>query len=494
MNVGEYEIDNVVSGFAKRCASAGVADRLAVRCGDDVLTYRELWRLVSRAAAQLIELGITKGDVVALAADPSPAYIAYTMATLTVGAVHFPLEPGGPDALTESLARSGAQLIVADVAARSRFADAAMGDTKVWRAEEPLPDRTGPTVEIGPDDGAVLLSTSGSTGKRKNISLTHQNVLANAAGVAERTSITPDDTLLNCMPLYHTNALNNQLFLPLLIGAGIALHRRFVPEKFFDSLQSEKPTYITGSPTMYRRLLPYPVPQGATSSLRFLRGGAAAFSEDLHAEVEKHFGAPLLVSWGLTEATCTSAMNPPGARRIGTVGTPLMGQDVAVLDFDDDIVLAPHSRGEIGISGPNVAPEFGPGWLRTGDIGSFDEAGYLSIVGRRKELILRGGENIYPQEVETVLLSHSDITQCCVVGVPSNDYGEVPVACVARRRHGPLSDADLRMQLLELATRKLPKYAVPAQLLLLDELPTIGVGKADRRTMKALATEFMASV
>jgi acyl-CoA synthetase (AMP-forming)/AMP-acid ligase II len=296
------------------------------------------------------------------------------------------------------------------------------------------------------------------------------------------------------MPLYHTNALNNQLILPLLTGARIALHRRFVPEDFLDWLVAERPTYVTGSPTMYRRLLGLPVPSGATSSLRFVRGGAAPFSEDFQTDVERHLGVPLLVSWGLTEATCTSAMNPPGAQRKGTVGPPLPGQEVALLDFDEDVVLGPGARGEIGIRGPNVAPQFGPGWLRTGDIGTFDQDGYLSIVGRRKELILRGGENVFPGEVESVLLTHDGIAQCCVVGVPSQDYGEAPVACVVRDGAGSAPDSEIRAQLLSLAARKLSRYAIPEQILLLDELPTIGVGKVDRRTIRGLAVEYLAGM
>jgi malonyl-CoA/methylmalonyl-CoA synthetase len=466
------------------------AERPALVCEGVTVSHRQLARLARSAAGRLGALGVRRGDVVAMAGDASIPYVAHLLGTLALGAVHLPLEAGGMDALARRLRAVEAKLVVADRGFRARLAPECRLPAPVVPLEAGLRSEPSLPAELGAEEGAFLLFTSGSTGEPKPVLLSHGNVLNNAAGVAERTRITAADRVLCCMPLYHTNALNNQVVAPLLAGAAVVLHRRFHPERLFDWVAAERATYFTAVPTMFRRLLEVRPPPGALRTVRFVRGGAAAFSEDLHARVERHLGVPLVVSWGLTEATCTSAMNPPQAVRPGTVGTALAGQEVAVLALGEDRVLGPDREGEVAIRGANVAPQFGTGWLRTGDVGRLDGRGYLRLVGRRKHVIDRGGENVYPEQVEAVLAAHPAVAGCCVVGLPDREYGEVPVACVVVRE-GADREGRLPAELRELAVRGLPRPAVPTHVVRLEGLPVNGAGKIDRRAARGLAWEAL---
>ena len=195
---------------------------------------------------------------------------------------------------------------------------------------------------------------------------------------------------------------------------------------------------MTGVPTIYARMLPHLTPGERFPSLRFLRCGSAPITPTLHQQIEEAFGVPLVVSYGLSEATCTSTMNPPDGRRIGTIGTVLAGQDVRLFDPVTNTEVAQGGEGEIRIGGPALMAGYlgsaeqpiVDGWLRTGDLGRFDEDGFLTITGRIKDVIIRGGENISPALIERHLATHPTVRDCCVVGAPDADLGEVPVAFV----------------------------------------------------------------
>lgn len=353
-----------------------------------------------------------------------------------------------------------------------------------------------PVPDLEPEDDALLLFTSGSSGSPKGVLLTHGNLLANAHGVSRRTGITPDDRLLHAMPLYHTNGINNQLIVPFLCGASVVLIDRFRAETFFDELARHRPTYITGVPTIYSRLLAHAVPRDALKGLRFARCGSAPITEALHRRIEEHLGIPLVISYGLSEATCTSTMNPPAARRIGTVGTPLDAQDVTLLAPNSEIEVPRRSEGEICIRGLVVMKRYlgavgseervvSNGWLRTGDLGRFDEDGYLSVTGRLKEVIIRGGENLSPRQIEAALLAHSGVKACCVVGAPDPDLGEIPVAFVVAEDGYRVKEDELQA----LARDRLSRIYVPRRIYVLDALPENSIGKVDRKVLKQLAAQ-----
>jgi acyl-CoA synthetase (AMP-forming)/AMP-acid ligase II len=290
------------------------------------------------------------------------------------------------------------------------------------------------------------------------------------------------------MPLHHTNGINNQLIAPFLAGASVALVDRFRAEDVEGQIAEYEPTYVTGVPTMYSRILPHLSGRVRRSSLRFLRCGSAPITPELHRQVEEAFGVPLVVSYGLSEATCTSTMNPPRARRVGTVGTVLAGQVVRTFKPGTLDEVAPGHEGEVCISGPclmngyvgaGAEQPIRDGWLRTGDLGRFDADGYLSITGRIKDVIIRAGENLSPQQIEAVLAQHPAVRACCVVGGPHADLGEVPVAFVVLREGIAAEEPALKA----LVGERLSRIYIPEQVLFVESLPENSVGKVDRKAL-----------
>jgi acyl-CoA synthetase (AMP-forming)/AMP-acid ligase II len=298
------------------------------------------------------------------------------------------------------------------------------------------------------------------------------------------------------MPIYHTNGVNNQLFAPLLAGATIVFADRFRADDMPALMERHRPTIITGVPTMYSRMLSQTFTPAVLASLRIARCGSAPITEALHREVEAKLGCPLIVSYGLSEATCTSTMNPPHARRIGSVGTVLRGQSVQLRQADDTMTDAPGVEGEICIAGRSVmtgylgaedatARTVTDGWLRTGDLGRFDEDGYLYVTGRIKDVIIRGGENLSPLLIENVIVSETHVQACCVVGKPDRDLGEVPVAVIVAG-----SDSTLQAQdICDSVRRRLSRIYVPHEVYFVDALPETAVGKVDRKSLAGLVRD-----
>ena len=351
--------------------------------------------------------------------------------------------------------------------------------------------------DVATADPGLLLFTSGSTGNPKGVLLSHLGLANNARGVLAHTGLTPDDRLLHVMPLHHTNALNNQIFTPLLAGASVALAGRFRADDMPGLLRAFRPTIITGVPTMYARMLELAFDPQSLAGLRFARCGSAPITEALHRRIEAFLGCPLVVSYGLSEATCTSTMNPPAARRVGSVGTVLAGQRVT-LRLPDGSQAAPGGEGEICIEGDSLmlgylgvgdADGGAPLLLRTGDLGRFDPQGYLSITGRIKDVIIRGGENISPALVEGVVTGLPGVAACCVVGAPDEDLGEVPVIFVQRGGDGVADDALQGAAIQAEVLARLGRIYVPRDVVWIDRLPENAVGKVDR---KALARQVAA--
>jgi acyl-CoA synthetase (AMP-forming)/AMP-acid ligase II len=480
-------------------ARPDIADRRALTAPDGSLTYRELGERIARMTRAVIAAGVERGDRIGILADRGLDTAAAFFAVLGAGGVAAILDPRqAPPTIAGQLRTAGISWLLlgdsfappADARARSL----ALADL----AEESVA-RSGFRPDLDPSDDALLLFTSGSSGAPKAVRLSHGNILVNAAGVAERTGLTPEDRLLHVMPLYHTNGINNQLVTPLLVGSSVVMLERFRAETFFDEIARHRPSYVTGVPTIYTRLLAQSPRAEDLRSLRFARCGSAPITEALHRRIEAHLDVPLVVSYGLSEATCTSAMNPPTRRKIGTVGPALSGQEIAVLALGGTVPMAPGAEGEICIRGATLMKGYvGPGedgrvldsgWLRTGDLGRLDQDGYLAVTGRLKDVIIRGGENIAPQAIETVLMEQPGIKACCVVGVPNADLGEVPIAFVVCEDKAAL-DADA----LKAAVRdRLSRIHAPSRIVPVDALPENAVGKVDRQKMKKMAAVGPAS-
>ncbi len=468
--------------------------RPALWAAGRTLDYSALTDAVMRVSGMLLERGLRRGERVALLAGRTADAAAGVLGIMAAGGAACVVDPRLPPAeLGVRLRSAETGWLLADAAHAARARPAA--GLKRVRLEDAA--RTAPRAidDIARDDDALLVLTSGSTGAPRAVLLTHANLLSNAYGVAERTGVTPEDRVLHTLPLYHTNGINNLLIVPLCRGAAVVMLERFHAGSFFDEIALHRPTYVTGTATHYSRLLAHAPPRGALASLRFLRSGAAPLDVRLHRNIERHLGLPLIHSYGLSEDTCTATMNPPAARRIGTVGTALAGQRIAVFAPGGEAVLPPGSEGEICIAGPALMKGYVPpaghgngpsirnGWLRTGDLGRLDGEGYLTVSGRLKEIIIRGGENLSPGRIEEAILRDPAVRSCCVVGAPDADLGEVPVAFVVTRDGAPVQPRTIQ----ERVGAELPRAYVPARVIVLDALPEIGVGKIDRGALKRLA-------
>ncbi|MBI3042095.1 MAG: acyl--CoA ligase [Betaproteobacteria bacterium] len=482
--------------IARAGRDPALRDRVALQTARETVTYAGLMERIERVTGALQARGLRRGQRVALIAGRTADAVAGFFGALAAGAAACVLDARlAPAEIHRRTASAAIDWMLAD-AAHAPSATAAAAP-RLIRLEEAAGAARRAAIELTPDDDAVLVMTTGSTGVPKAVLLTHANLLSNTWGIAERTGVTPEDRVLHMMPLQHTNGVNNLLMVPLACGASVVMLERFRAETFFDEIAALRPTYITGVATHYSRLLAHTPPRGALAGLRFARSGSAPLSAQLHREVERHLGVPLIHSYGLTEATCTVAMNPPAARKIGTVGTALAGQRVAVLTPGGDAPLPFGSEGEICIAGPSLMKGYVPatpaqdgprirnGWLRTGDLGWLDEEGYLTVSGRLKEIIIRGGENLSPGRIEEAILRHPAVSACCVIGSPHSDLGEVPVAFVVARDRSSVHEKAVQ----ECVLAELPRSWAPARVILLDALPEIGVGKIDRQALRRLAAK-----
>jgi len=477
----------------------------AVLFGDDVLTYGDLDARSTQVAHALSAMGVRPGDVVCQILGSCPQLIVNLFGILKSGAMYAPLNPAltTPE-LRAQLEDCRPSLVIVGGDFADQFRELAPSGCRIlptedlWSASVEMP-LSPPCLRIDPDRPAFLFYTSGTTGRAKGVQLSHHNVLTNALQVLGRTDVGPKDRLLVVMPIFHVNGLCNQVVLPFLAGASIALRPRFVLEQFWPDVLRYRPTYFTAVPTILSRLLdgPDPPPEVDISALRFARTGAAPLSIELHRRFEERFGLPVIASYGLSEATCTVTMNPPTVegRRLGSVGTPLEELEVRIVgpDGGDQAV---GSVGEIAVRGPTVmlgyrdlpeatAEAIPDGWLRTGDLGYVDQDGYLFLTDRKKDVIIRGGENISAREVEEVLYAHPLVAEAAVVAAPTDSaYGEQVVAFVVLRQ-GAQVKPGATQDLLTHCRDRLARFKVPARIELLNELPKNAVGKIAKQELRA---------
>ena len=470
-------------------------DRPCVRDERNNLTYADFGAWVEAAAEQFAAHGVTPGSVVAIMLPNQVELLVAMVAAWRLGAAATPINPVFTAHESDyQIADANAVLVV------NAGPEAPHGGRPTISVDQLRRTRHGdvPLAEpaTSPDDLALLIYTSGSTGRPKGVILNHSNIAAMAEMTARHLDITRDDHCLLVLPLFHVNAICVSFLTPMSVGGQMTVQARFEPMQFLDAIKALRPTYFSAVPTIYSHLVAQPAAMVAdTSSVRFALCGAAPASKELLAATETRFGFPLIEGYGLTEGTCASTVNPlRGPRKLGTVGVALPGQTVAIMRTDGK--LAPKGeRGEVVIKGPNVmqgylnrpeatADAMGDGWLHTGDVGILDEEGYLRIVDRIKDMIIRGGENIYPKEIETVLHLHPAVLEAAVVGAPHEVYGEVVVAYVALYPGQYVDTAEL----VALCRENLTKIKVPLAIHVLDALPKNPVGKIDKPALRALDT------
>ena len=317
-----------------------------------------------------------------------------------------------------------------------------------------LRGRGGEVPEHGrqPDDLAAILYTSGTTGQPKGAMLTHRNYLVDCAVGAELVPLVEGERVGMMLPLFHANAQVVTFMLPIMIGAEVVMWERFSASTFWQTIDEYKPVTISAVPTILATVVDAPGAPTGPTSLRYVICGAAPLSRELLETFENRLDIRILEGYGMTETTCISSINPfYGARKPGSIGLPVRRQEMRIVD-EDGVEVAAGERGEIVMRGPMVMPGYlknpeaneatiRDGWLHSGDIGYVDEDGYFFIVDRTKDMIIRGGENIYPREIEEVLYQHPDVLECAVIGIPDKVRGEEVLAVVAARAEATL-DAD----------------------------------------------------
>jgi long-chain acyl-CoA synthetase len=470
-------------------------------------SYREFAFRVSEIAAGLRGLGVGPGDVVGVVLRNGPEYLEIWWAILWLGAVFNPVNPDltGREA-AQILGDSGAMTVVCHEAIavaleahRQQLPGLVQMVTVDSASTDPLAalrrDGTVPSpAPVAPSDLAALVYTSGTTGRPKGAMLTHDNFLADAWMLAELLPIGRGDVLGMVLPLFHVNAQVVTTLVPLLIGAQIAMWEHFSASSFWATVAQFEPVTFSAVPTMLAALLHAPGAESAeTNTLRFVICGAAPLSPALFRRFEEKFGLAILEGYGLTEATCCSTLNPfLGPRKIGSIGIPTRGQEVVILDARGRLAPA-GKRGEVCVRGPNVmqgyynrpdatAAALSDGWLHTGDIGYRDSDGFFFLVDRKKDMIIRGGENIYPREIEDVLLEHPAVQAAAVIGRPDEVRGEEVHAVVVLQPGSALADVE------EHCRARLAGFKVPSTWQVVDELPKTSTGKIDKKPLREQLT------
>ena len=441
--------------------------------GGDWIRSGQLDEESSRFAGGLQAAGLRPGDRMLFSAQASVALVVAHVAALRAGIVVVPANTAYRE---PELAH-----IVGDSAPRAAFVDDAERSGWVRAAAGGELLVVGPDVELAdgepelldaatPDDPALIGYTSGTTGAPKGAVLSHGNLLAGTESLRMAWRWSAQDRLVLALPLFHSHGLCVGLHGTLLAGASAVLLARFDVDAVLDAVAEHDASLFFGVPTMYQRLA-RSARVGELAALRLCVSGSAPLPADLHRAIAERGGQQVLERYGLTE-TLMNVSNPyDGERRPGSVGLALPGVEVRLLD------------GEILVRGPNVfggywqqpdanAASFEDGWFRTGDLGSFDPDGYLRILGRSKELIISGGLNVYPREVEDVLLSHPEVTEVAVVGTPSEEWGEVVTAYVVSRAQDPAAEP-----LIEFAAQRLAAFKRPRRVQFVDALPRNALGK-----------------
>ncbi len=467
------------------------------------LTYRQLREQVAAAADGLAQLGLGRGDRVALVFPNSAEAIVLFLAASAVGTAA-PLNAAyKEEEFRFYLEDTSAQALVvppgeAEIARRAlpegvRLVEAKMDRTGHLLLESTAPrDTSRSATTPSDDDVALVLHTSGTTSRPKLVPLRHRNLFASVDNIAITYGLGAADVALCVMPLFHIHGLMASTMATLRSGGTVVVPPKFDPMTFWPVAKDHGATWYSAVPTMHQMLLMRNrggLPAGA-EKLRFIRSSSSALSPETMRQLEARFGAPVLEAYGMTEASHQMASNPlpPADRRPGTVGT---GTGVRLGIMDDSGGLVPQGdRGEVVIQGPNVidgysnnaeanASSFIDGWFRTGDQGLLDADGYLSLTGRLKEMINRGGEKIAPREIDEVLLQHPAVGAAVAFGSPHPTWGEEVVAAVVLKQ--PVTEKEL----IAFARERLADYKVPKKLYIVDRIPTTATGKVQRRAVAA---------
>lgn len=463
------------------------------------ISYADLIQRTGRMANALVTLGVQPGDRVAVQVEKSVQAIILYLATVRAGAVFLPLNTGyTPAEIEYFLGDATPAIFVCDPARADQLGPVA-GNARLLTlgadgqgtltdaAQDADPQFA--TVPRDADDLAALLYTSGTTGRSKGAMLTHGNLVSNTLALREAWGYGPSDVLIHALPIFHTHGLFVATNLTLFSGASMIFLPKFDVDRIFQDMG--RATVLMGVPTFYTRLLQDDrLNADTTANMRLFVSGSAPLLADTHREWQARTGHAILERYGMTE-TNMNASNPYGGDRVaGTVGMPLPGVQIIVTDPDTGAELHQGEIGMVEVRGPNVfagywqMPEKTAAELRangffiTGDLGLFDERGYLHIVGRGKDLIITGGYNVYPKEIETEIDALPGVTESAVIGLAHRDFGEAVTAVIVGT--APPTEAEI-MAVLE---QRLAKFKLPKRVIVVDQLPRNAMGKVQKNLLR----------
>ena len=477
-------------------------DRLALKLDDTELNYGFLDGASTHVAGLLKEKGFARGDRVGIMLPNVPYFPAIYYGILRAGGVVVPMNPllkgrevkfyledpgakimfawhGFADEANEGAGEAGAEAIIVEPGEFEKIVGAAQPDAEVADVED--------------DDVAVLLYTSGTTGKPKGASLTHANLRRNVEVTIPLAGMSEDDVVLGALPLFHSFGQTCGMNSTLAAGGMLSMIPRFDPDKALEIIERDRVTIFQGVPTMYTAMLHCDSADDAdASSLRLCMSGGSAMPGEVLRAFEDKFGCKVLEGYGLSETSPVASFNHPDReRKVGSIGTPIEGVEMKVMD-DDGQEVPQGEPGEIWIRGHNVMKGYWnrddatkesiteDGWFKTGDMATIDEEGYFFIVDRKKELIIRGGYNVYPREIEEILYEHPSVAEAAVVGVPDEKMGEEIGAAVVLKQGQDASEEDLQ----EHCKEQLAAYKYPRRVWFEDDLPKGPTGKILKREIE----------
>lgn len=464
----------------------------ALTYGDVEVTYAEIERRSQQAATFLRHLGVRRGHHVGLQMPNQPAFVALYFGILRLGATVVPQNPlSKRPELDQNMGDAGAKLVLYQALKGDQFTELDCGARVVQLASDDGLDLFGDcapleaTEDVSDDATAVIIYTSGTTGRPKGAELTHSNLGHNAVAAVEIYSLVPEDVVLGVLPLYHSYGQTCTLNGPIAAHARIVLVTRFEATDVARLIDERAVTVFLGVPTMFSDVAYCPPEMASLRSLRLCAAGGAALPPEVRRKFEERSGAPLFETYGLSETSPIASINRRGAeRRPGTIGWPISGTEMRIVGKDGS-TLQPGQVGEIAIRGHNVMKGYwadaeatraaidSDGWFFSGDLGTVDGDGCFRCVGRIKDVIIRGGFNVYPVEVEHVLNAHPAVRMAAVIGLPDERLGEEIGAAVWLEPGAELS-ADL---LCEWAHDRLAPQKCPRRIWMVDHLPLGPTGK-----------------
>jgi malonyl-CoA/methylmalonyl-CoA synthetase len=474
------------------------------------MTYGELLGLSAAWAAALRDRGVQAGDRVAVQVDKSLEAIVLYAACLRIGAVYVPINTANtPNEVDYYLRDAEPRVAVvrpadlprlAKIAAAAGVSDlhtlGAAGDGSLAELARSFAGRIEPRPALPAGALAAILYTSGTTGRAKGALLSRGNLGSNAATLAAAWHFSPEDVLLHALPLFHVHGLFVGVNIALASGASLLLQIGFDAVRVLEALP--KATVFMGVPTFYTRLLQLPgLERASTAHLRLFVSGSAPLAEDTHREFERRTGHIILERYGMTETLMNTSNPYVGLRMPGSVGPALPGVEVRIaatgaMPTQGEAGLGESAVGEIEVRGPNVCAGYwrdpektagaftADGWFKTGDLGHVDAGGYVTIVGRAKDLVITGGYNVYPKEVETELDALAGVAESAVFGVPHPDFGEGVTAVVVAKSGARLDEAEI----LHAIQTRLARYKLPKRVLVIDELPRNQMGKVQKSLLR----------